>query len=433
MLWTFTKSIRSPQPKLRTMSVRGIDPFEQVAWRHAIEWQETHRTYEPDRAQREALLGGLTPSMLASWSATIAAHRETERLSKIWRDDSKAAIETWRQVDATQRASVEVGFEIGPGGLRALAVAEHERLMRMRGIPWGSAFAHLAMPAMGHLPFGSRSGDLQSLMGVMEHTRSMRAALEFFVAKHPDMRQQAPDWMAGGEHRLRRALGRLDRAVGQLWGHGAEQGESECPPAPIMMAPAVQLLTGTRSTSVVLSRLARNDRDTSALDAALADADADAQVAQWLPTGPALASRLEAVLPSAGDTFQGAVHAFQQQGPDYLRHMVISARELLTHLLRAVAPDEAVRRWHTPQTGVTLYVANTKEISRKARLAYLTRNSSPGYALALSKDRDLIEGTWSVLNEVAHSLVVPLSPHEAELLLVRWAGHVHFILVFAES
>ncbi|WP_439643390.1 hypothetical protein [Gemmatimonas sp.] len=411
-----------------------MNTFEHTAWRRAIEAQEMYRAFERERAEREALLGGLTPSILASWSATMAAHRETERLSKLWRDDWKAAIETWHHVDAIQRASVEVGFGIGAGGLRALAVAEHERLMRMRGIPWGSAFAQLAMPAMGHRPFGSWSGDLQGLMGLMEHTTSVRAAMEFFVAKHPDMRRQAPDGMAGGEHRLLRALGRLDRAVGQLWGHGAEPRESsERPPAPIMMAPAVQLLTGTRSTSVVLSRLAQDDRDTSALVSALADADADAQVARWLTTGPALASRLEALLPGAGDTFLGAVHAFKQQGPDCIRHMVISARELLTHLLRAVAPDDAVRTWHTPQSGVPLYVATTKEISRKARLAYLTRNSSPGYALALSKDRDLIEGTWAVLNEVAHSLVVPLSPHEAELLLVRWAGHVHFILVFAES
>lgn len=206
------------------MNVPGMKPFEQAAWRHAIAVQELHREIEAARAHQHSLFGGLSPSMLASWSAAMAAHHETERLSRLWRDDWKAAIESWRHVDAIQRASVEVGFGIGAGGLRALAVAEQERLMRMRGISWGSAFAQLAMPAMGHLPFGSWSGDLQSLIGLMEHTTSMRDAMEFFVAKHPDMRQQAPDWMAGGEHRLRRALGRLDRAVAQLWGHGAELG-----------------------------------------------------------------------------------------------------------------------------------------------------------------------------------------------------------------
>jgi hypothetical protein len=416
------------------MTVPGMQPFEMAAWRHAIEVQELHREMDAARAHQRALSGGLSPSDLASWAETLSAHQEMERLATMWRDEWVAAIATWRHIDEMQRASLALVFDIGRGGLDALAVAEYERLMRMRGLPWGSALVQLAMPSMGRVPFGASSSDLHQMMALMEHATAVRTAMDTFMAMQPALSRQAHDWMAGGEHRLLRALGRLDRAVGRVWGDGAEQPETTMsPPAPIMMAPAVQLLTGTRSTAAVLSRLAATDRDTSPLESALSDADADGQVAQWVTPGPALARRLDAVLPGAGDTFLGAVHAFQQQGPDCIRHMVISARELLTHLLSAVAPDEAVRRWHAEHPGVMLYVENSKKISRKARLAYLTRNCSPAYAQALSKDRDLIEGTWAVLNEVAHSLVVPLSPQEAELLLVRWQGHVHFILLLAES
>jgi len=43
--------------------------------------------------------------------------------------------------------------------------------------------------------------------------------------------------------------------------------------------------------------------------------------------------------------WQGAESPLESQHPDYGRHLTVSLRELLTHLIHRLAPDEKVKAW----------------------------------------------------------------------------------------
>jgi len=89
-----------------------------------------------------------------------------------------------------------------------------------------------------------------------------------------------------------------------------------------------------------------------------------------------------------------------------------------------------VRAWHKPTSGVDLYVEG-KKIGRAARLAFLSREVSPAYAVALQTDRDLLQSTFYRLNAATHDLEAPFTALEADLLLSRVSFLIHILLRLA--
>jgi hypothetical protein len=69
------------------------------------------------------------------------------------------------------------------------------------------------------------------------------------------------------------------------------------------------------------------------------------------------------------EMWQGAVEAYSSKHHDKIRHFAVSLRELLTHLLHILAPNDEVNLWtNDPQ------MFHKGQPTRNCRLSYICRN-----------------------------------------------------------
>jgi len=113
-----------------------------------------------------------------------------------------------------------------------------------------------------------------------------------------------------------------------------------------------------------------------------------------------LEERLEDVDPGLIPLLHGANEALSSSSPDHLRHFSVSGRELIDHLLRTLADDEAVVSWpNNPQH------FSDKRPTRRARIEYILRNiQSENLKDFIKKDIDAFLAFVNVLQEGTHSL-----------------------------
>ena len=67
----------------------------------------------------------------------------------------------------------------------------------------------------------------------------------------------------------------------------------------------------------------------------------------------------------------GARQSLQSDNPDRARHVTTSVRELFTHILHGLAPDDEIRKWTTDES----HFYNNRP-TRRARLLYICREFS---------------------------------------------------------
>jgi hypothetical protein len=112
------------------------------------------------------------------------------------------------------------------------------------------------------------------------------------------------------------------------------------------------------------------------------------------------------------EMWQGAESALESQHPDYGRHSTVSLRELLTHFIHRLAPDEKVKVW----TNNPDHFYNKKP-TRKARLLYICRSVNNGSfskfiekdIAALTEYIDLFQGgTHAAKNSYTHKQLLTL-------------------------
>jgi hypothetical protein len=82
---------------------------------------------------------------------------------------------------------------------------------------------------------------------------------------------------------------------------------------------------------------------------------------------------LEKVNPDLMAMWKGAVSAIDSNNPDKVRHFSVSMRELITHVIHTLAPDNKIKEWTTDP----VYFHN-KRPTRKARLNYICREIATG-------------------------------------------------------
>lgn len=113
-----------------------------------------------------------------------------------------------------------------------------------------------------------------------------------------------------------------------------------------------------------------------------------------------LEERLEDVDPRLIPLLHGANEALSSSSPDHLRHFSVSGRELIDHLLRTLADDEAIVSWsNNPQH------FKDKRPTRRARIEYILRNiQSENLKDFIKKDIDAFLTFVNVLQEGTHSL-----------------------------
>jgi hypothetical protein len=122
--------------------------------------------------------------------------------------------------------------------------------------------------------------------------------------------------------------------------------------------------------------------------------------------------------------WQGAVQALSSDNPDAVRHSSISLRELLTHIIHRLAPDDQIRAWNN---SAEMY--NDGKPTRKARLLYICRgiNHAP-FSRFLRKDIDSTLASFEVLQEGTHAIDTDLSRTQLDLLRIRTECSIRFLI-----
>jgi hypothetical protein len=115
--------------------------------------------------------------------------------------------------------------------------------------------------------------------------------------------------------------------------------------------------------------------------------------------------------------WHGAVHALRSDNPDKIRHFITSLRELFTHVLHMLAPDEAFARWDTEKA----HYDNGKP-TRHGRLLFICRNmtgSDVVFAKFMKNDVDSAISLIRMFQSGTHKIKSNYSPQELELILIR--------------
>jgi hypothetical protein len=135
--------------------------------------------------------------------------------------------------------------------------------------------------------------------------------------------------------------------------------------------------------------------------------------------------RLASVDRALLEPYGGARAGLYRQDTDWRRQVASSARELMTHLLRKLAPDDKLNAFFTDPSSRKV----DGEFTRKAQLEFIFRDIATGsYAIMAEKDIDLVLATFFPTNEVVHSLVTPLDERQMVVLIRRIEGCVSVVL-----
>jgi hypothetical protein len=139
--------------------------------------------------------------------------------------------------------------------------------------------------------------------------------------------------------------------------------------------------------------------------------------------GPAI----EALDPRLRRMWEGSSLAISSANPDRIRHFCVSRRELMTHVLHRLAPDEEIRKWNTSSE---LY--DKGRPTRTARLRYICRSIESfqpfvriDYALALQ--------TLDLFQKGTHSLEANFTPEQLLAASTRADQQLLFLLLLGKT
>ncbi len=121
---------------------------------------------------------------------------------------------------------------------------------------------------------------------------------------------------------------------------------------------------------------------------------------------------------------QGARDSLASDNPDRARHVTASVRELFTHVLHALAPDEQIRRWSTKEHH---FCKNRP--TRRARLLYICRhiNCDP-LTRFVEADVQAAMSLVDLLNAVTHGIESKLTPNQLAAIVSRIESLLVFLL-----
>ena len=120
----------------------------------------------------------------------------------------------------------------------------------------------------------------------------------------------------------------------------------------------------------------------------------------------------------------GARKALRSENPDRSRHVAFSIRELITHVLHALAPDEAIQNWTEDES----YFHNGRP-TRKARVLYICREINHGpFTSFLRAD---VKASIEFINlfQRGHELSISFSEKQLEALVTRAEAFLRFLIL----
>ena len=140
---------------------------------------------------------------------------------------------------------------------------------------------------------------------------------------------------------------------------------------------------------------------------------------------------LQDVNPDLARLYAGARDALRGTNPDRARHFLSSLRELWSHLLRQIAPNEQVLEWIPNDNKELLHKSKP---TRKARILYLCRDLNHGpLTTFVAKDACAFVQFIQFFNHV-HELNIELSDRQLRRLQLRSDSWLTYILrIWKES
>jgi hypothetical protein len=137
---------------------------------------------------------------------------------------------------------------------------------------------------------------------------------------------------------------------------------------------------------------------------------------------------LRSLDPALATPYIGARDSLESSNPDRARHVLTSLRELWNHLLRRLAPDNAVLSWIPGNRQGLLHEGNP---TRRARVLYICRDLDHApLSDFVDRDTSALVILVDLLNRV-HQLESELSDAELRALLLRTDSWLLYILQIA--
>jgi hypothetical protein len=156
-------------------------------------------------------------------------------------------------------------------------------------------------------------------------------------------------------------------------------------------------------------------------------AESQTQITQEIELS--LEDLLSKLNPKLISLWQGAKAALKSHNPDRSRHIVVSLRELITHVLHQTAPDNDIQSWTDDQS-----FFDKGRPTRKARLHFICRglNHEP-FEQFINRDVSAHLELIQILQRGTHNVSIGLTDEQLSALVVKTESLIRFILVIWNS
>jgi Predicted pPIWI-associating nuclease len=120
----------------------------------------------------------------------------------------------------------------------------------------------------------------------------------------------------------------------------------------------------------------------------------------------------------------GARQSLESINPDRVRHFTTSLRELFTHVLHTLSPDDKVKNW-----SISAKHCYGGKPTRRARLLYICRslNHDP-FSDFLEKDIDAVLEFLTLFHRGTHEITPTYTDFQLKMMLVRMESALRFLL-----
>ncbi|MBK8399001.1 MAG: hypothetical protein IPL26_27590 [Leptospiraceae bacterium] len=121
--------------------------------------------------------------------------------------------------------------------------------------------------------------------------------------------------------------------------------------------------------------------------------------------------------------WNGAHEALTSNNPDRIRHASVSIRELLTHLIHTLSPEDKMKDWSKDPN----HFVNGKP-TRSARMSYILREiNTPQLKDFVEKDIKACVELLNCFQNGTHSLESKLTENQLKILIVRVGAFIQYL------
>ena len=285
-------------------------------------------------------------------------------------------------------------------------VPEWMRAMEARDRIWHDALT---------IPDALSMAGLKYELGQSDAMRRLLSSTQDVASIAQDMERRWLDMIAPSKAELRAQhdFANLTDSANRTWAALADAPARLGLMSPALArAPGREIYLAAQATSLLVGRYEPLEIGTSD------DVEADILV-----MGDSFDARLRAFDPDLLSMYRGGTDSIRRSGADVARHALISFRELVMHLIHALAPDSEVALWAQPA-----HYDEKGRLTRRARLEFIFRDCDGGdFADFMKKDYAAAISLIELLNKV-HKKTPEIREGQLRVLRSRVQGFISVLL-----